>query len=80
MTKVASQHNGIIRDVRFVDVDDSLAVILTILLQTLVRKMFRMEREKRLTARRQEEQACLKEQERRRKRRRRYAPMHVLVR
>ena len=38
MTKVANQHNDVIRDVQFVDVDDVLAAILTILPQTLVRK------------------------------------------
>ena len=38
MTKVANQHNGVVRDVLFVDVDDVLAVILTILPQTLLRR------------------------------------------
>ena len=37
VTKVANQHNGIVRDVLFVDVDDVLAAITTILPQTLVR-------------------------------------------
>ena len=37
VTKVANQHNDIIRDVQFVDVDDVLAAISTIPPQTLVR-------------------------------------------
>ena len=37
ITKVANQHNGIVRDVLFVDVDDVLTAISTILPQMLVR-------------------------------------------